>query len=725
MAQRAIDDKKRISASGAVHILVIIPCMLAAWWMSAAVLMRPNELISNDSWIWQAAIWIFTATIGYTLAWGLGFNSNRLARTSKQQSGHDVKEYKTSILATLFAGSILGALLFATTCYIKGLSSAEPIDVWNAVSFGPPLFLLGLSFVVTLHIGVVRRKFSTEDREWLARLGGFMLLYAAAWTLLFGLVLYVMPFVHWLAGGGLVALGTWAIGSGVGAKLACGPSTNGTAGGSPWKEAVTLITPWLFVAGLAVIVAYGTQVVLFELLTDEGYVQSPDVDFAIGVMSNLQKLQELPWLGTSLFFLFTTGLFLCIVLRLDINLFSLHALYCNRLARAYLGASCAGERTPNPFSGFDVKDDLPFADISQQRPIHIINTAVNMTGGDDLAWQTRRAASFALTPCWAGFETRSSQGIKLGKYCCTNQYAGGRPLGTWVAVSGAAASPNMGYHTSASVATLMTAFNLRLGRWCGNPDPVNDSKAWMQESPGFAAKPIFDELTGSANTKASWVNLTDGGHFENLGVYELIRRRCRFIVVTDAGCDPKHQFEDLANMQRKCWVDFGVNVRFESEEFEPMHLRENSRYCGSYGVVGRIQYEEGNSATDGVIIYLKASMTGDEWPDTRQYADSHGDFPHQTTADQFFDENQFESYRHLGYKVAAMLLEKLEAFMRKNPKDMSIAEIVSELLETHKINKQLQVKLPHDYDASVKARKSDDVLQGLQSLRYAIFWRRS
>ena len=135
--------------------------------------------------------------------------------------------------------------------------------------------------------------------------------------------------------------------------------------------------------------------------------------------------------------------------RLDINLFSLHALYCNRLARAYLGASRAGQRKPNPFTGFDTADDLPFSELARQRPIPILNTAINMTGGDDLAWQTRRAASFAFTPCWSGYETRSTQGKQLGKYRPTRQYAGDRNLGTLMAVSGAAASPNMGYHTSA------------------------------------------------------------------------------------------------------------------------------------------------------------------------------------------------------------------------------------------------------------------------------------
>jgi hypothetical protein len=228
----------------------------------------------------------------------------------------------------------------------------------------------------------------------------------------------------------------------------------------------------------------------------------------------------------------------------------------------------------------------------------------------------------------------------------------------------------------------MTAFNLRLGRWYVNP---KQEKHLTQESPLLATGPFLAELTGSATAQASWINLTDGGHFDNLGVYELIRRRCRLIVVIDAGCDPDYHFEDLSNTIIKCWTDFGVNLRFE--HFEPMYHKEGSRYGSVHGAVGRIEY--GGSANPelfGAIIYLKSSMTGDEWPDIRQYADTHEKFPHESTTDQFFDENQFEAYRHLGYKVAAKMVKKLSEILGHpgkpgDVKDIPIAEIVSALLE--------------------------------------------
>ncbi|WP_342343012.1 patatin-like phospholipase family protein [Sulfurimicrobium lacus] len=682
LAERGQHYDKPASASRAVSVRVVLPCLVAAWWLSAAAVVRTSEMpLGAGGGIGAAWPWLLAGAAGYLLAWCLGYIASR---PGKRESGVDdadganCEHASCAVLAiaAAVAGALLGLLLFAAACYVKKFAGVAPIDIWHAVAFGPPLFLLGLSFVVTVHIGAARRSFSEDEREWFARLGGFVLLSAVGWALLFALILYAAPFVNWLAGGGLAALGAWAGGSGVGAWFARSPATSGTPGGSPWKEAVTKIAPWLFVAGLVVIVADLTHVALMKFLTWDGYVPPPVADFGIAAASALHQLHQLPLDGTISVLLVVGILFGLITWRLDINLFSLHALYCNRLARAYLGASRASQRKANPFTGFDTADDLPFSELARQRPIPILNTAINMTGGDDLAWQTRRAASFAFTPCWSGYETRSSQGKQLGKYRPTGQYAGDRNLGTLMAVSGAAASPNMGYHTSAAVAALMTAFNLRLGRWCGNPDPDVDPEVWKEVSPAFAAKPIFAELTGSATARADWVNLTDGGHFENLGVYELVRRRCRLIVVTDAGCDPDYEFEDLANLLRKCWTDLGVNIRFD--EFEPMHLQANSRYCGAHGAVGRIQYYDG--APDGALIYLKSSLMGDEWPDIRQYADTHEAFPHEATADQFFDENQFEAYRHLGYKVVAKMNRALKAIFGKELQELSIDEWVTKVV---------------------------------------------
>ena len=115
----------------------------------------------------------------------------------------------------------------------------------------------------------------------------------------------------------------------------------------------------------------------------------------------------------------------------------------------------------------------------------------------------------------------------------------------------------------------MTVFNTRLGWWIENPSRRRrrlekvDWASWSAESPSFGGL-ILKELTGQTDSVSQWVHLSDGGHFENLAAYELIRRRCRYIVISDAGCDPTLAFEDLANLIRKCRTDFGIRIEIDT-----------------------------------------------------------------------------------------------------------------------------------------------------------------
>ena len=261
LAERGLHFDKPASAGRAVSVRVVLPCLVAAWWLSAAAVVRTNEMpLGAGDGIGAALSWSLVGAAGYLLAWGLGYIASRPGKRALELEEAEVAAGEPAsrtalVIAAAVSGALLGLLLFAAACYVKKYASASPIDIWHAVAFGPPLFLLGLSFVVTVHIGAARRSFSEDEREWFARLGGFVLFSAAAWALLFSLILYAAPFVHWLAGGGLAALGAWAGGSGIGAWFARSPATSGTPGGSQWKEAVTKIAPWLFVAGLVVIVA--------------------------------------------------------------------------------------------------------------------------------------------------------------------------------------------------------------------------------------------------------------------------------------------------------------------------------------------------------------------------------------------------------------------------------------------------------------------------------------
>ena len=147
-----------------------------------------------------------------------------------------------------------------------------------------------------------------------------------------------------------------------------------------------------------------------------------------------------------------------------------------------------------------------------------------------------------------------------------------------------------------------------------------------------------------------WVYLSDGGHFENLGIYELVRRRCRFIIACDAGQDGAVTFGDLGNAIEKCRSDFGVDIEIDVSNIRPAPGGTTSEW---HCAVGSIRYDRQNRQdVAGTLLYIKSSLTGDEPTDVLRYAAEHPAFPHESTSDQFFDESQFESYRALGYHIA-------------------------------------------------------------------------
>jgi hypothetical protein len=225
----------------------------------------------------------------------------------------------------------------------------------------------------------------------------------------------------------------------------------------------------------------------------------------------------------------------------------------------------------------------------------------------------------------------------------------GISLGGAVTVSGAAASPNMGCHSSPLVTFILTLLNVRLGAWLGNPGPAGDS-TYNFSHPTFSIWPIIAEALGLTNDTSRYVYLSDGGHFENLGLYEMVLRRCQFIVVSDGGEDPECSFADLGEAVRKIRIDFGIPIDFGPMTIYPRSAIGMLSSPGHNCAVGRICYSavDGADAPDGVIVYIKPACYGDEPRDIYEYFKTNAAFPHETTADQFFSESQFESYRMLG-----------------------------------------------------------------------------
>jgi hypothetical protein len=161
------------------------------------------------------------------------------------------------------------------------------------------------------------------------------------------------------------------------------------------------------------------------------------------------------------------------------------------------------------------------------------------------------------------------------------------------------------------------------------------------------------------------VHLSDGGHFENLALYELVRRHCRYIVVSDCGEDPAVAFDDFGNAARRIREDFGVDI-----DVDLSALRAENRRSRQHVVVGTIRYSDFDK---GIVLYVKPTLTGDEPPDLLQYETRNTRFPHEPTTDQFYDEAQWESYRKLGEHSARVAFGFVERYRGASSGDGSSA----------------------------------------------------
>jgi len=296
------------------------------------------------------------------------------------------------------------------------------------------------------------------------------------------------------------------------------------------------------------------------------------------------------------------------------------------------------------------------------RLMHVVNTALNLVSGDKLAWQQRKAETFSFSPLHCG-------SIFVG-YRRSREYGGkdGVSLGTAAAISGAAVNSNMGYYSSSAVIPLiLTLFNARLGWWLGNPGPAGNDYYHLAY-PKSAIYPVLAEAFGWTDDKDSYVLLSDGGHFENLGLYEMVLRRCRVIVVVDGSGDGQGKFTDLGNAVRKVRIDLGIPIDFKCMPIYPRREKRglddtSEKLDGTYWALGTVQYscvdkvKERDSKTgdqkwvnarDGFLIYIKPAFYGREPRDVYNYAKVNKEFPHESTGDQWFDEPQFESHRMLG-----------------------------------------------------------------------------
>lgn len=539
------------------------------------------------------------------------------------------------------------------------------------LTFGPPLYLIALIAGVSLQIGLMGREFPDASREWLARCGAFLFGVAGAWIALFVIAvfaplgiakLWVFSQTGWLSAAA-AWIATTAATIFAGRSNRTGSLTEPVMNRSSILDAVARYGPFIAIPIFMVAVASLVQFVVFlPFFTNNVTV----ADFAAGYWGRLVFTEPESWIMPGALFAAAVIVGAVLSVRVNINEFSLHYFYKNRLVRCYLGASNTRFRQADPFTGFDPQDDMPLKDLrcdapraTPGAPFPIINACLNVTAGTELATQQRKAIGWTFTPRYSGFVPSRSDADRIAAGSDLYEHAfvdsagilGGVHLGTAFAISGAALGPNQGFHSAPQTAFLLTLFNVRLGWWTGNP---RNPSTWCLPGPLFALRWLVLELLGFVNERSAFINLSDGGHFENLGLYELVRRRCRFILAVDAEQDPAYSFESLGAAVRKCRADFGIDIDIDPRPITPGAAHSHSHYA-----IGRIHYPE-QDAEAGWLLYLKASITGDEPADVEEYRRENAEFPQQSTLNQFFSESQFEAYRELGYHICRSTFKGLE-----------------------------------------------------------------
>ena len=392
------------------------------------------------------------------------------------------------------------------------------------------------------------------------------------------------------------------------------------------------------------------------------------------------------------------GLGLLVAALIKVNHAAQHRLYRDRLMEVF----CA-DRTALEFGqwrpALEAQDEAGLVRKMTGRttPYHLINTCLVTTDLDDRRFRGRGGDNFILSPIYCGSDATG--------WVDTTVAMPRLSIATAAAISGAAVNAHTGPHGRGllrrkAYAALLSFAGLQLGYWARNPARYADTtragmsrgfwakvgrwcrskmpKSTGEESVRYDGAPSFAfpnllipglfSLSGiKLNENGPYVQLSDGGHFENLAIYELVRRKVDFLWVSDAGQDSGFSFEDLSSAIERVRVDFGVNIRFRHDDHDLSHLipgsaksdnaagessNERHRLSARGYAIGTIEYPDGKK---GVIVYVKTTLTPGLPGDLYGYRARNADYPHQTTVDQFFDEEQFEAYRELGYRLTAQL----------------------------------------------------------------------
>jgi hypothetical protein len=370
------------------------------------------------------------------------------------------------------------------------------------------------------------------------------------------------------------------------------------------------------------------------------------------------------------------------------NHIGLHRYYRDRLMEAFmpdddtLGRETNGlARGANQFRVTEA-----WTDERERRPYHIVNTNLVLSNSKHRKFRLRGGDNFILSPLFIGssatgwLRTKESENADM-------------TLASAMAISGAAANPRggaggRGVTRSPSVAIAMSLLNIRLGYWIRNPKYTRPfvrraNAVPPQRRPNhFWPGGAYALSKGGYREDCDWLELADGGHFENLAVYELVRRRCGLIIVCDGGQDNASSYSDMVTAVQRIGQDFGAAVRFDMKVHDAVSREwRSSSPAQLIARSGNTDYPKGAEFADkgyfvatldygprggkgwpekGTIVYLKSALIKELDVRAKGYRGAHPEFPNQTTGDQFFDEEQFEAYREVGFRICNQMIGDLD-----------------------------------------------------------------
>lgn len=375
---------------------------------------------------------------------------------------------------------------------------------------------------------------------------------------------------------------------------------------------------------------------------------------------NVIAAPDLPTLEVALVL---SGFFLLVGWCANVNYSTAHRMYRDRLMETFMPDTRSLRANRWGFS--EAADSAlieTFCQSPNRRPYHLINSNLVLADSPRVKFRGRGGDNFILSPLYCGSDaTGWRQSADYMK-----RAGRGMTLSSAMAISGAAVNPNAGNSgrgvtRNRWVSILYSLLNLRFGYWGLNPR-YRDYRFFV---PNYFNPVLWRSiLTRGLREDRRFVELSDGGHFDNTAVYELIRRKLSVIVICDGGADPDYRFSDMGNLIERVRVDFGAQIEFDEPGLDLDGVRPRVPEQESDTAVpplarrgfavARIRYADGG---EGRLLYVKSTLTAGMPEDVYSYKSRYPSFPHQSTTDQFFDEVQVEAYREVGYYVGWQLLE--------------------------------------------------------------------